>query len=264
MALRKMSMAVWKFASCDGCQLSLLNCEDEFLTLAKSVKIAYFPEASRSISRGPYDLSLVEGSITTRRDVERIKKIRKSSRFLVAIGACATTGGIQALRNFQNVREFQSVVYARPEWIETLDRSEPVSSFVRVDSELQGCPVNKNQLLEVISALLHGQSPFVNRESVCLECKRKGNVCVTVAHGIPCLGPLTQGGCGAICPSYNRGCYACFGPAIGINPESLIQLMKSNGLDNHGIALKFQGINSQAPAFNKLMKIGTDEKDQNN
>lgn len=252
-----MSLAVWKFSSCDGCQLTLLNCEDHFLSLAKSVKIAYFPEATRSISRGPFDLSLVEGSVTTPKDVVRIKKIRKSSRFLVAIGACATTGGIQALRNYKNIGEFKSVVYPRPEWVDALERSEPISALVRVDFELQGCPVNKDHLLEVISALLHGQKPSRRDESVCLDCKRKGNVCVTVAQGVSCLGPLTLGGCGAICPSFQRGCYSCFGPVSGGNPESLLRLWKSAGLNDQEISLKIRGINSQAPAFSNLLKIRT-------
>jgi sulfhydrogenase subunit delta len=256
MAKKKMSLAVWKFASCDGCQLTLLNCEDQFLSLAKSLKLAYFPEATRSVSRGPFDLSLVEGSVTTPQDVVRIKKIRKASRFLVSIGACATTGGIQALRNFGNTPEYQSVVYARPEWIETLDRSEPIATFIPVDLEIQGCPVNKDQLLELLSSLLHGQRPSVKGENVCLECKRKGNICVTISEGTPCLGPLTLRGCGAICPSYGRGCYACFGPVAGANPESLILLWKKEGLNDRDISLKFQGINSQAPPFSKLLRTG--------
>jgi sulfhydrogenase subunit delta len=205
-------LAVWKFASCDGCQLSLLDCEDELLAVAEAIEIANFAEATRAVVEGPYDLSLVEGSITTAHDAERIKQIRDNSRFLVTIGACATAGGIQALRNFKDVNDFVRVVYAKPEYIDTLATSTPISDHVPVDFELRGCPINKQQLLEVISAFLNKRKPNTPGHSVCVECKLRNNVCVMVAHGTPCLGPVTHAGCGAICPSYNRGCYGCFGP----------------------------------------------------
>jgi len=205
-------LAVWKFASCDGCQLTLLNCEDELLTIVGAVNIAYFPEATRAVVAGPYDVSLVEGSITTPEDAERIHEIRSMSRSLVTIGACATAGGIQALRNFGSVAEFRSIVYAHPEYLSTLDRSTPISAHVNVDFELRGCPVDKNQLLEVLASALQSRKPRIPTYSVCVECKRRGNICVTVANGTPCLGPVTQAGCGALCTSFARGCYGCFGP----------------------------------------------------
>ena len=123
----KPKLAVFKFASCDGCQLSLLDCEDELLAVVGEVQIANFLEASREVVKGPYDLTLVEGSINTAHDAERIQLVRKQSRFLVTIGACATAGGIQALRNFKDVREFTAAVYATPEYISTLGASTPIS-----------------------------------------------------------------------------------------------------------------------------------------
>jgi sulfhydrogenase subunit delta len=198
----KPKLAVFKFASCDGCQLSLLDCEDELLAVVGEIQVANFLEASREVVKGPYDLTLVEGSITTSHDAERIQQVRKQSRFLVTIGACATAGGIQALRNFKDVREFTSAVYATPEYISTLDASTPISQHVRVDFELRGCPISKAQLVEVLGAFLRGRRPNIPTYSVCLECKRRGTVCVMTAHGAPCLGPVTQAGCGAICPSY--------------------------------------------------------------
>lgn len=248
---RKPKLAVFKFASCDGCQLSLLDCEDELLAIAGELEIAYFPEASRAVVKGPYDLSLVEGSITTPRDRERILEVRKASKFLVTIGACATAGGIQALRNFSNVKEFISVVYASPEYIQTLHRSTPISEHVRVDFELRGCPISKQQLLEVISAFLHGRRPNTPAHSVCLECKRKGNICVMVAHGTPCLGPVTHAGCGAICPSYHRGCYGCFGPMETPNTTSLSAGWKHLGTKEEDIMRAFRGFNAYADAFRK-------------
>ncbi len=217
----KPKLAVWKFASCDGCQLSLLDCEDQLLDIAGAVEIAYFPEATKAVQPGPYDLSLVEGSITTPHDAERIHQIRRDSKFLVTIGACATAGGIQALRNFKDVREFARIVYASPQFIDALNKSTPIADHVKVDFELRGCPVNKKQLIEVLSAFLHERKPNVPTHSVCVECKRQSIVCVMVAHGTPCLGPVTQAGCGAICPAYCRGCYACFGPKETPNVAAL-------------------------------------------
>lgn len=218
---RRPTLAVWKFASCDGCQLSLLDCEDELLHIASAIEIAHFPEASRATVKGPYDLSLVEGSITTPHDAQRIQQIRRASRFLVTIGACATAGGIQALRNFQQIEGFIALVYATPEYIKTLSTSTPISAHVAVDFELHGCPIHKQQLLEVISAYLHQRKPAISPHSTCMECKLRGTVCVMVARGIPCLGPVTHAGCGAICPAYGRGCYGCFGPKETPNTISL-------------------------------------------
>ena len=246
---RKPKLAVWKFASCDGCQLSVLDLEDELLALAREIDIANFPEASRAVMRGPYDLSLVEGSITTPHDAERIQRVRRDSRFLVTIGACATAGGIQALRNFKDVREFTSIVYATPEYISTLATSTPISDHVKVDFELRGCPINKHQLLEVITAFLHGRKPQVGAHSVCIECKLRGNVCVMVAHGTPCLGPVTQAGCGAICPAYNRGCYGCYGPMESPNTRSLGRWWQSLGVAPADLVRVYRTFNANADAF---------------
>ncbi len=247
----KPKLAVWKFSSCDGCQLSLLDCEDELLAVAGRVEIANFPEASRAVVSGPYDLSLVEGSITTQHDAQRIQDVRRASRFLITIGACATAGGIQALRNFKDVKEFISIVYARPEYIDTLASSTPIAHHVPVDFELRGCPINKQQLLEVISAFLHGRKPNTPAHSVCMECKRRGVVCVMAAHGTPCLGPVTQAGCGAICPAYNRGCYGCFGPQDTPNTAALSARWASLGVPNDGIVRAYRGFNAFAEPFKK-------------
>ena len=246
---RRPKLAIWKFSSCDGCQLTLLDCEDELLAVAGAVEIASFPEASRAHVAGPYDLSLVEGSVTTAEDVERIKEVRKTSRFLVTIGACATAGGIQALRNFASVQEFTAVVYAHPDYISTLDRSTPIAAHVPVDFELRGCPIDKGQLVEVLSALLIGRKPSVPTYTVCLECKRRLNVCVMVAAGTPCLGPVTQAGCGALCPAFSRGCYGCFGPADTTNTASLAGWLQGTGVSRPDLVRAFRTFNAGAEAF---------------
>jgi sulfhydrogenase subunit delta len=246
---RRPRLAVWKFSSCDGCQLSLLDCEDEILAVADAIEIAYFPEATRAPDHGRYDLSLVEGSIATPHDAARILDVRQRSRKLVTIGACATSGGIQALRNFADVREYAAIVYARPDYIETLEISTAISDHVPVDFELRGCPVNKRQLLDVISAFLNARKPATSAHSVCMECKMRGNLCVMIAHGAPCLGPVTHAGCGALCPSYMRGCYGCFGPKETSNAAALSTQLAVNGMEPAAIARFYSTFNVNARAF---------------
>ena len=246
---RRPRLSVIKFASCDGCQLTLLDCEDELLEIAGAVEIAYFLEARRRMLEGPYDVTLVEGSVTTPEEIERIQEVRRQTRFLVSIGACATAGGIQALRNWADVDEFTRIVYAHPEYIDTLEESRPVSDYVRVDFELRGCPISKSQVLETITALLIGRKPNVPSHSVCLECKRRGVVCLPVVKGIPCLGPATQAGCGALCPAYNRGCYGCFGPYESGNPIALGDLFISRSISHAEVARSLRSFNGYSPVF---------------
>ncbi len=245
----KPRLAVFKFASCDGCQLSLLDCEDELLTVAGAVEIVHFLEATSHVEPGPYDVVLVEGSITTPDDAERIRKIRNEAKFLMTIGACATAGGIQSLRNWGDHQEFLQAVYARPEYIRSLATSTAIADHVPVDFELRGCPINRYQLLEVLSALIAGRRPRTPTHSVCLDCKRRGTVCITVARGVPCLGPLTQAGCGAICPSYDRGCYGCFGPAPQANLSSLTEHLLDAGAAPEQLVHLLRNFNGYAPEF---------------
>ncbi|MEW1908087.1 oxidoreductase [Kitasatospora sp. NPDC085895] len=260
------TLAVWKFASCDGCQLTLLDCEDELLPLAGRVSISHFLEMSSAEGTGsrgpaglegagPYDLSLVEGSITTDEDARRIRRIRAVSRRLVTIGACATAGGVQALRNFADVAEFRSAVYARPEYIATLGTSTPISAHVPVDFELRGCPIDRRQLIEVITAYLVGRKPGVPAHSVCYECKIRGTTCVTVAHGTPCLGPVTHAGCGAICPTYGRGCYGCFGPVADPNLASMVRQLGRDGMSELDVVRVFRTFNAAAPEYGPVPEI---------
>jgi coenzyme F420-reducing hydrogenase gamma subunit len=248
-ATPRQTLAVWKFSSCDGCQLSLLDCEDELLLLAERIELAYFLEATSARVEGPYDVSIVEGSITTPHDAERIREVRACSRALITIGACATAGGIQALRNFADVEQFTRIVYASPDYISTLATSTPISAHVPVDFELNGCPINKRQLLEVIAAHLAGRRPRVRAHSVCVECKRRGTVCVMVASGTACLGPVTHAGCGAICPAYDRGCYGCYGPMESPNTRSLSAQMAKEGAAERDLVRVYRTFNAASPAF---------------
>jgi len=242
-------VAVFKMASCDGCQLQLLDAEDALLELASAVDIVQFSEASSHVDPGPYDVTIVEGSISTPGQLEEIRHIREVSKFLITVGACATSGGVQALRNWMDAEETVRAVYPTPEYITSLATSTPVSEHVRVDLELVGCPVDRGQLLGALGSLLRGAMPRVSTSPVCVECKRRGYVCVVVAKGEPCLGPVTQTGCGALCPAYGRGCYGCFGPAQPPNVEALRRQFVTLGLSPSEAASKFRLITGWAPAF---------------
>ena len=214
-------IGIVKFASCDGCQLTLLDLEDELLAIAERVDVVEFAEATSRRSSGPFDVLFVEGSISTPDQAAEILRLRAVTRRLVTIGACATAGGIQAIRNWFDHDEVRASVYPEPEFVESLDTVRPVADFVAVDAEIRGCPISPAQLREFLVALVTGRRPQLPDEAVCLECKRRGVVCVAVARGVPCLGPVTRTGCGALCPAYGRGCYGCFGPRESANTASL-------------------------------------------
>lgn len=252
MTNKKPTVAVFKFSSCDGCQLSILNMEDDLLDLAEAIDIAYFLEATRAQRPGPYDIALVEGSVTTPHEIERIKEIRGNAKILIAFGTCATAGGIQALRNFADADEYAKVVYAHPDYLHYLKTATPISEHVQVDMELWGCPVNKAQVIEVIVALLNQRKPNLPAYSVCLECKRQNTICILVDKGVPCLGPATKAGCGAICPACGRGCYGCFGPVNDGNMDSLSATLQK--LERYPGETKrlFRGISGYAPSFQKI------------
>ena len=253
--MMKQKIAVHKFASCDGCQLAFLNAGDELLELAKLVDIVHFPEAGPVDEETNVDIAFVEGSITTPSDKNRIQRVRKNSQYLITIGACATAGGLQALRNFSKVEDWVSSIYATPEYIQTLTTSTPVRDHVKVDLELWGCPVNAQQVLRMVRDLLFGVTPKVEQDKVCMECKRARHVCVMVSKNIPCMGPVTKTGCGAICPQVGRGCYACFGPAESSNVEQMGIRLEGLGLVSASIAQRFLFINSEAIEYKNAGKF---------
>jgi coenzyme F420-reducing hydrogenase gamma subunit len=244
--MKRPRVGIFKFASCDGCQLSILNMEDELLGLLELYDIAYFREATDRPLRGEFDLSLVEGSISTDRQRKYVIDIRERSRYLITIGACATSGGVQALRNWANLPSYKKSVYPSPDMIEALSTSTPISEHVHVDYELWGCPIDKNALSETLASFLLGKKPAIPAYSLCMACKEKGIPCLLVSHGEPCLGPITRTGCGVLCPSLERPCYGCFGPMEGANIEYLLQLFKNNGLSHKECMLLIDKMNTYA------------------
>ncbi len=246
---RRPRLAVHKFSSCDGCQLALLNLGEGLLDLAERVDIVHFAEFGALDEAAEVDIALVEGSISTPHEIERIKAVRERSKYLIAIGACATSGGIQALRNLGDASAWTRAVYATPAFISVLDHVSALSAHVRIDLELWGCPVNARQVLAAMHDLLAGVAPAPSRDKLCTECKRIGNVCVVVSEGQPCMGPVTATGCGVLCPSQGRDCYGCSGPAESPNVAALAARLRSLGLSRQDVAQRFLAINSGAPEF---------------
>lgn len=245
----KPRIAVHKFSSCDGCQLAFLNAGEDLLTLDSLVDIVHFAEAGPIDQESHVAIAFVEGSINTREDLERIQQVRATCDLLVTLGACATAGGLQALRNLADSPAWHADIYASPEHLDSLDTTMPIRDHVHVDFELWGCPVNGAQLLAAVRSLLSGVTPVVEKEKVCMECKRQQAVCVMVTRDIPCMGPVTRTGCGALCPRFGRDCYACFGPSESPNASALGQRFSGLGLVDSDIARRFQSINSHAPEY---------------
>ena len=246
-------VGVVKFASCDGCQLTILDLEDHLLALAERFDFVEFAEATSRRSSGPFDMLFVEGSISSPEQTVEIVRLRAVSKVLVTIGACATAGGIQALRTAAEHEVFRAAVYPAPAFVESLAVASPIAEHVAVDFELRGCPIDGHQLVELLTAVTTGRHPQLPDQAVCLECKRRGYECVVVSRGEPCLGPVTQTGCGAICPGMGRGCYGCFGPREGANAEALAQWLLT-GPDGTGrsapdVGRLFAGFTGASPVF---------------
>ncbi len=251
--MAKPSIAVHKFSSCDGCQLAFLNAGEDLLTLSELIDIRHFLEAGMADEEAKVDIAFVEGSISTDEEIERIARVRANSDFVVTIGACATAGGLQALRNLDDNHEaWKNAIYAKPQFITTLDYARPVKELIKVDFELWGCPVNGRQVLAAVQQLLFGVAPLQSNDKVCMECKRTHTVCVMVAENRPCMGPVTRTGCGALCPRFGRDCYACFGPAENINGPAMAARLQGLGLPPADVARRFLFINSQAGDFHEI------------
>lgn len=244
--MKRPRIGVFKFTSCDGCQLSVLNLGEELLDLVGLFQVAYFREATDKPLRGHFDIALVEGSVSTERQKDQVIDVRERTRYLVTIGACATAGGLQALRNWANIEDYKQSVYPKPAMIEALPCSTPISDHVHVDYELWGCPVNSDELSEALASFLLEKKPGVPGYSLCMECKRKGIPCLLVAKSEPCLGPVTKAGCGVLCPSLERPCYGCFGPKEGANIDALLEVFRKTGISRHECTLLLDKMNTYA------------------
>lgn len=244
-------LAVHKFTSCGGCQLALLDPGEGLLRLAEDVQVVHFAEFGVVDEDAEADVALVEGSVSTAAEVERIGRVRARSRYLVAIGACATSGGIQALRDLADAAAWAGDVYPDPAALDLAPEVAPLRAHVRVDAELWGCPVTPRQVLGAVRALGRGIVPAQDRTAVCQACKRRGVVCVLVTRGLPCLGPVTRTGCEAVCPAYGRDCYACTGPSEGAEPVALARRLVALGMPADRVAQRFLAVHAGCETFRR-------------
>lgn len=224
----KPKIAFFDFACCEGCQLQVVNLEAEMLDVIGAVDIVQFREAMTEKS-DDYAIAFVEGSITREKDIPRLKKIREQAAVLVALGACATIGGVNCLKNFQPLDNVRKYVYGdKADWYETF-AARPIDAVVPVDYYIHGCPIHKDEFVKVTKALLMGKKPEIPSYPVCVECKKAGNVCV-FELGMNCLGPVTRAGCGAWCPSYREGCAGCRGLVPDPNTNAEKEVLQKYGL----------------------------------
>lgn len=252
--MSKLTVAIHKLTSCSGCQLAFLNQGKALLTLLDYIDFKHFVEAGLYEPDAKVDLSFIEGSVSTPEDLKRLQEARQNSKLLVSIGACATSGGVQALRNLAGADTWKQSVYPHPEFIKTLDTSTPIAEHVHIDYELWGCPITVESIRHFVSQLQLGTLPKTEMEKLCLECKRKQNVCVVITKQAPCLGPVTRSGCGALCPEFGKACYGCYGPSESPNAQSLANRFSGLGLVSEEVAQRFAAIHSHYPKFKEQVE----------
>lgn len=226
--MTKPRVAFFSFSSCEGCQLVVLTIEEQLLELVNLIDIVSFREAMSEKS-DDYDIAFVEGSITTTAEIERIKKIRNTAKVIIALGACATIGGINCLKNQYEMDKVKNIVYGKMADNYDTIPARPIESVIKVDYWIQGCPIDKDEFIEVTKAILLGKKPRIPEYPVCVECQMKENVCL-FEKGMICLGPVTRAGCKAICPTYNDGCVGCRGLIEDPNLSSHKNLLTEHGL----------------------------------
>lgn len=248
---KKYRLGVFKYSCCAGCEFQLIYFQKHILEVFENLEIVYFRMGqSGGVEEGPFDLALIDGAITETEQADQLKKIRQVSTLLLPIGSCAVNGGIPAIKNHTPELDLEKRVYGDIAPIHSM-KAHPVDAFVRVDGYIKGCPMGEKDLAEAVSSLLAGKSPAFFNYAVCVECKLKGNLCVLVAHNEPCMGPVTNAGCGALCPSYGRPCYGCWGPMDDANAPALARRFEKMGLAPDDIFRKFTQYGSPKPEFRR-------------
>jgi sulfhydrogenase subunit delta len=229
-------IAFFDFTSCEGCQLTVIDSLQDHPELLDAVDIVQFREAS-SDKGEDYLIAFIEGSCTRPSDEERLKAIREQAAIVVALGACAHLGGVNSIRNRQNLALVRNYVYGdKAAWYDTYE-ARPISAVIKVDTVIAGCPIDRDDFLKSVKMLLQGRIPQLPDSPVCIECKLNETVCV-YQRGKICLGPIINGGCNAICPTYGDGCEGCRGMIPNPNIDSLKEVMIEHGLDNDAIETK--------------------------
>jgi sulfhydrogenase subunit delta len=256
--MKKPKLGFFKYSCCAGCEFQFMYFQKyvpETLTgfdfvYARMMKSGGNPD-------GPFDVALVEGTITESWQADELKKIREQSRLLFAIGTCAIDGGIPAIKATIPEIEAERKVYKKLSSVHSI-RPHAIDAYVKVDGYIRGCPPGERDLYEALSSVLAGKKPDFLEYSVCIECKLKGNICVLVAYAMPCMGPVTNAGCGALCPSMNRACYSCFGPMKQANGPALAKKFKMMGLPKDDIVRKFTEFGAGTIEFRRAIEAYED------
>jgi sulfhydrogenase subunit delta len=253
----KPTVGFFEFSCCEGCKLQILEMEDQLLDILSLVDIV----EGREIMDDQADhmtIAFVEGSITRESEIPRLEEIRGKCDLLIAIGACATMGGVNAIKNRHKEEDVRSIVYGDKAhlWTDTIP-TRPLSECVKVDYELQGCPVNGGEFLSVVKALLTGQTPHIKDYPQCMECKLKENVCL-FDKGEMCLGPVVRAGCDVICPTLGQGCEGCRGLISNPNLSAQIDVLAEHGLTVKDVLDNFT-LFGNYPRVERRLGISTSE-----
>ena len=240
--MSKPKVGIFGFTGCGGCQLEILNLEDQLLDLIGAIEIVHFTEAITEFS-DTYEIALVEGSITTEHGVERIKKIGDIAKIVVAMGSCAVNGGLNCMKNLYGLEKAKDLVYGeKKDWIDSIE-VKPVDAYINVDYYARGCPPNRFEIVDIVRSLIVGRKPEIPSYPVCIECKRNGNTCV-YDLGKSCLGPVTRAGCDSRCPNSVDGCEGCRGPVDDPNMNAQKDLLAEHGLTVDDIMAEFNLYNA--------------------
>ena len=236
--MEKPRVAFFDFASCEGCQLQVVNLEEDLLKVLAVVDIASFREATKDHS-DDYDIAFVEGSITRPADESRLKGIRSNAKVLVALGSCAALGGINCLKNFQPQEDVRKFVYGDKAFQYDTYPARPLKAVVPVNFEIPGCPVNRGEFATVVKDLLLGKKPRIPNYPVCVECKMAENICV-FEKGMTCMGPVTRAGCSACCVLEGSFCWGCRGLVDDPNVDSEREILAKHGLSVQDVLGRFR------------------------
>jgi len=254
--MRKPKVGIFKCTACAGCQFQLIYFIEHLKEVLGAIDIVYGKMETESEKvNGPFDVALIEGAVTEAEQADQLKVVRRNSKYLVPIGSCAVNGGIPAIKNMSPELEVQTRVYEDISPMHSM-RAHAVSEYVPVDALLRGCPVGERDLYELVASLLLDRKPNMVEHCVCVECKMKGNPCLLVTERVPCMGPVTNGGCGAMCPSNARACYACWGPMANANSTALARRFEEIGLPPDEIVRRFSLFGYPTVEFHKVAGVG--------
>ncbi len=247
----KPAVGIFSLTSCAGCQFNILFIGDELLELLTGLDIIHFPMAKQDNLKGPFDIAFVEGCVTQKEEIAKVKDIRKKSKYLIALGTCATYGGIPSMKNFLNLQEVEEAVYKVPDTVKSL-KAVGIEKYVKVDYYLRGCPFDKKEFLKLVKDLLIGKTPKEVQQPVCKECRENQNNCL-LQEGMTCIGPLTHGGCDSVCVNVGIPCTGCRGPLPDSNVAAEVELLKEHGVKEEDIILAFRKFAGTSKIYSKYV-----------